>query len=111
MTNHAYPQFGSQQMAPPSQQQQQQQSQHLMGGMGGSVMPGIGSNQLQSMGLPSLMQTPAKIMQTASSYQPSYATPQQNIIQPQTPVRLKIVFLYFCKSSFININYFQCSKA
>lgn len=83
MTNHAYPQFGSQQMAPPSQQQS---AQHSMVGLGSSSgMPGIGSNQLQSMGLPSLMQTPAKMMQ-ASSYQPSYATPQQNIMQPQTPV-------------------------
>lgn len=85
MTNHAYPQFGGQQMAPPSQLQQQQSQLSMGGSMNNAGMPGIGSNQLQNMGLPSLMQTPAKMMQ-ASSYQPSYSTPQQNIMQPQTPV-------------------------
>lgn len=43
----------------------------------------IGSG-MQSMGLPSLMQTPVKPIH---SYQPSYATPQ-SMIQPQTPVRI-----------------------
>lgn len=43
----------------------------------------IGSG-MQSMGLPSLMQTPTKPIH---SYQPSYATPQ-SMIQPQTPVRI-----------------------
>lgn len=75
IVNHAYPQFGNQQMAPPTNNQHQS--------MGGG-MPGIGSSQMHSMGLPSLMQTPAKMMQ-ASSYQPSYSTPQ-SLVQPQTPV-------------------------
>ncbi len=68
----------------------------------------IGSG-MHSMGLPSLMQTPVKPM---NSYTPSYATPQ-SMIQPQTPVRFffrrKKLFLILIHS-LINRSFFNKIK-
>lgn len=118
MTNHAYPPFGSQHMAPPLQPHQQLQHQHQqqihhqqphqpmqshpvkyemdsgMSGVGGNST----GNNSGSSGLPSLMQTPTKMMQqqqqqhlqqtpNSSTFQPSYAAPH-SLMQPQTPQSL-----------------------
>lgn len=73
--NASYPQY-AQHVAPTT----------MSSGMTPNQMGGSG---MQSMGLPSLMQTPVKPIH---SYQPSYATPQ-SMIQPQTPVR---IVLFVC---------------
>lgn len=90
IANNSYPQYAPQMAPPPSMSGG---LTPLMGGSGGlgsnNSNMGAMSNLQQNMGLPSLMHTPSKMMH--STYQPSYATPQSIMTQPQTPVNL---FLY-----------------
>ena len=78
--------------------------QHGMGSNSNSGMGGSNSMSggLNSMGLPSLTNTPAKL----SSYQPSYATPQ-SMMQPQTPVCSLAILR---ARRFSKAVFFDCSK-